>query len=185
MLNEAVKKSSNLDLPIDWVEQDCTKLDLNIKSNLIYSVGNSFQHFLTNEAQDGLLSSINKHLESNGIFIFGTRFPSEEELLQPTTEEYWRTYTDGETKVDIYTISNYDSLNQIQHNTTIRKYKNNEGIIIKEKRTNISLRYVFPKEMERILLSNGFAIVDVFKDWNETPVTNDSYEMIYVCKKIR
>lgn len=183
MLNEAVKKSSNLDLPIDWVEQDCTKLDLNIKSNLIYSVGNSFQHFLTNEAQDGLLSSINKHLESNGIFIFGTRFPSEEELLQPTTEEYWRTYTDGETKVDIYTISNYDSLNQIQHNTTIRKYKNNEGIIIKEKRTNISLRYVFPKEMERILLSNGFAIVDVFKDWNETPVTNDSYEMIYVCKK--
>ncbi len=47
MLNEAVKKSSTLDLPIDWIEQDCTKLDLNIKSNLIYSVGNSFQHFLS------------------------------------------------------------------------------------------------------------------------------------------
>jgi len=46
-------------------------------------VGNSFQHFLTNEDQDKLLTSVNKQLKQNGIFIFGTRFPSYEELLQP------------------------------------------------------------------------------------------------------
>ncbi|MED3552568.1 class I SAM-dependent methyltransferase [Cytobacillus praedii] len=187
MLNEAIKKASNLNLHVDWVEQDCTKLNLNTKSNLIYTVGNSFQHFLTNEAQDELLSSVNKHLDINGIFIFGTRFPSVEELLQPSTEEYWRTYTDHETQniVDVYTISSYDSLNQIQHYTTIRKYKNTEGEKVSEKRTNISLRYVFPKEMERTLNLNGFEIVNVYQDWNETPVTNDSYEMIYICRKIR
>ena len=187
MLTHAQKKSSKLNLQIEWVEQDCTKLNLNIKSNLIYSVGNSFQHFHTNEEQDGLLSSVNKHLEINGVFIFGTRFPSVEELLQPGTEEYWRTYTDSETlnTVDVFTISNYDSLNQIQHYTTIRKYKNMDGEIINEKSTNISLRYVFPKEMERILFANGFEILYVYSDWKETPVTNDSYEMIYVCKKIR
>ncbi|QDQ02453.1 class I SAM-dependent methyltransferase [Lysinibacillus fusiformis] len=187
MLDEAKKKSSNLDLQIDWVEQDCTKMNLNIKSNLIYSVGNSFQHFLTNESQDALLSSVNKHLEIDGIFIFGTRFPSVEELLQPPTEEYWRTYNDSETlnTVDVYTISNYDSLNQIQHYTTIRKYKNMDGEIIDEHKTNISLRYVFPKEMERILSANGFEIVHRYKDWKQAPLTNDSYEMIYVCKKTR
>ncbi|MED3572662.1 class I SAM-dependent methyltransferase [Cytobacillus praedii] len=187
MLNEAIKKASNLNLHVDWVEQDCTKLNLNTKSNLIYTVGNSFQHFLTNEAQDELLSSVNKHLDINGIFIFGTRFPSVEELLQPSTEEYWRTYTDHENQniVDVYTISSYDSLNQIQHYTTIRRYKNREGEKVSEKRTNISLRYVFPKEMERILNLNGFEIVNIYQDWNETPVTNDSYEMIYICRKIR
>ena len=186
MLDEAVKKSSHLDLPIDWVEQDCTKLNLRVKSQLIYSVGNSFQHFLTNEAQDELLSSVNKHLEMNGIFIFGTRFPSAEELLQPSTEEYWRSYTDRETShiVDLYTISHYDALEQIQHYTTIRKYKNSDGKIVNEKRTNISLRYVFPKEMERLLQANGFEIVHLYKDWNETSITSDSYEMIYVCRKI-
>lgn len=42
-----------------------------------------------------------------------------------------------------------------------------------------------PKEMERVLFSSGFEIVNVYSDWNETPVTNDSYEMIYVCQKIR
>lgn len=186
MLEEAVKKSAHLDLPINWFEQDCTKLNLRVKSQFIYSVGNSFQHFLTNEAQDGLLSSVNKHLAMNGIFIFGTRFPSTEELLQPSTEEYWRSYNDCETShvVDLYTISHYDALEQIQHYTTIRKYKNSNGRIVNEKRTNISLRYVFPKEMERLLQANGFEIVHLYQDWNETPITADSYEMIYVCKKI-
>ncbi|MDH5162310.1 class I SAM-dependent methyltransferase [Heyndrickxia oleronia] len=187
MLDEARKKAEDLNLNINWVEQDCTKLDLNIKSHLIYSVGNSFQHFLTNEDQDGLLSSVNKHLHNEGIFIFGTRFPSVDELLQPSTEEYWKTYIDSDTQcpVDVYTISNYDSLNQIQHYTTIRKYKNKNGEIINEKRTNINLRYVFPKEMERMLLATGFEIIHLYKDWKETPITNDSYEMIYVCRKIK
>lgn len=187
MLKEAKKKSTKLGLQIDWIEQDCTKLNLNVKANMIYTVGNSFQHFLTNEAQDGLLSSINKHLHNGGIFIFGTRFPSAEELLQPSTEEYWRTYTDSETlyHVDVFTVSTYDSLNQIQHYITIRKYKNSKGDIIKERRTNIRLRYVFPKEMERILIMNGFEVLNVYSDWNETPITDDSYQMVYVCKKIK
>jgi SAM-dependent methyltransferase len=187
MLSEAIKKSSRLKLNIEWVEQDCTKFNLHIKSNLIFSVGNSFQHFLTNEELDGLLSSVNKHLEIGGVFIFNTRFPSAEELLQPDTEDYWKSYIDKDTqnKVDVYTISKYDSLSQIQHYTTIRKYLNNEEVIIDEKRTNIRLRYVFPKEMERILLSNGLEIVNIFKDWKESPITNDSYELIYVCKKVK
>ena len=187
MLAEAKKKASKFDLQVDWVEQDGTKLNLNIKSNLLYSVGNSFQHFLTNEAQDGLLSSVNKHLEVDGVFIFNTRFPSVEELLQPPTEEYWRSYTDSETrnKVDLFTISHYDSLNQIQHYTTIRKYQNAGGEIIKEKRTNIRLRYVFPKEMERILSLHGFELLHLYSDWKETPIANQSYEMICVCRKIR
>jgi ubiquinone/menaquinone biosynthesis C-methylase UbiE len=187
MLNEAKKKTSNLDLQIDWIEQDCSKLDLNVKSNLIYSVGNSFQHFLTNEDQDGLLMSVNRHLEIGGIFIFGTRFPSADELLQPSTEEYWKTYIDLETlfKVDVYTVSSYDSLKQVQHITTIRKYINKAEEVVNEVRTNINLRYVFPKEMERILYGNGFEIVSVYKDWRETPISDDSNQMVYVCKKIR
>ncbi|WP_026674817.1 class I SAM-dependent DNA methyltransferase [Alkalihalobacterium bogoriense] len=185
MLQEARNKSSKKNVDIQWVEQDCTNFKLGIKSRLIYSVGNSFQHFLTSEDQDGLLVSVNKHLEEDGVFIFGTRFPNEDELLQPITEEYWKTYTDDETHcpVDVYTISRYDALEQIQHYTTIRKYKNESDEIVNEKNTNISLRYVYPKEMERLLFIHGFEIVDVYKDWNETPIDNASHEMVYVCKK--
>lgn len=187
MLKEAGEKAGKLDIQIDWIKQDCTKLELNVMSRFIYSVGNSFQHFLTNEAQDGLLASVNQHLEMDGILILNTRFPSVEELLQPPTEKYWRTYRDDETQhtVDLYTISTYDSLQQIQHYETIRKYKNADGKMIEEKSTNISLRYVFPKEMERLLHAHGFEIIHLYSDWNETPLTNDAYEMICVCRKIK
>ncbi|KGR78852.1 class I SAM-dependent methyltransferase [Ureibacillus manganicus] len=187
MLEEAKSKSSNNLLQVEWIEQDCTNMNINTISKLIYSVGNSFQHFLTNEAQDRFISSVYKHLDDEGVFIFGTRFPSAEELLQPPTEEYWRSYIDNDTQitVDVFTLSNYDSLNQIQHYTTIRKYRNLNGDLIKETKTNIRLRYVFPKEMERILFNNGFKILHLYSDWNKTPLTNDSYEMIYVCKKTK
>jgi 2-polyprenyl-3-methyl-5-hydroxy-6-metoxy-1,4-benzoquinol methylase len=184
MLEEAEKKSEKLGLPIEWVAQDCCHFQLNVKSYFIYTVGNSFQHFLSNEEQDALLSSVNKHLVKGGIFIFGTRFPNKEELLQPNTEEYWRTYQDNHQTVDVYTISTYDSLNQIQHYTTIRRFKDEAGRTVHEKRTNIRLRYVYPKEMERILSANGFEILHLYGDWNESPITNDSHQMIYVCRKV-
>lgn len=183
MLATARRKTEKLHLPINWVEQDCTSLDLNVKSEFIYMVDNSFQHFLTNEDQDRLLTSVNKHLIQNGIFIFGIRFPSNEELLQPSTEEFWKSYQDNQKKVDVYTISNYDPLNQIQHYITLRKYISDTGEVMDIKTTNIKLRYVFPKEMERLLKENGFEIIDVYKNWNEEPITNDSYQMVYVCRK--
>ncbi|XKE67239.1 class I SAM-dependent methyltransferase [Jeotgalibacillus malaysiensis] len=185
MLEAAQKKSSSAGVDIEWLAEDCTDLNLGMKSPLIYTVGNSFQHFLTNEAQDELLRSVNRHLEDEGILIFNTRFPGAEELLQPPVEEYWRSYQDGELTVDVSTISRYDALEQIQHYTTIRKYKDRQAELVDEKRTNISLRYVYPKEMERLLDLHGFKVLNVYEDWKETPVKNESYEMIYVCRKIR
>src|SRR5690606_33506114 len=159
---------------------DCTSLELEVTSSLTFMVGNSFQHLHTNLAQDQLLRAVHDHLEVNGVFIFNTRFPSGEELLQPAEEEYWRSYTDpssGE-KVNVYTISEYDALKQIQHYTTIRKAQDGS-----ENRTGISLRYVYPQEMQRLAEANGFSILHMFSDWQESPLSNDSLEMICVLQK--
>jgi ubiquinone/menaquinone biosynthesis C-methylase UbiE len=178
MLAQAKRKSTHLS--VTWVEQDCKSLNLGIKSPFIYMVGNSFQHFLTNEDQDGLLKSVHHHLETDGVFLFNTRFPSREELLQPSTEEYWKSYTDPSTgkQIDVYTMSNYDSLQQIQQYTTIRRTEG-EG----DNYTNISLRYTYPKEMERLAESNGFQIIGVYEDWQETPLSKESQNMIYILKR--
>jgi ubiquinone/menaquinone biosynthesis C-methylase UbiE len=180
MLAEAKRKAGEQLLPVMWEEQDCTSFQLGVKSRMIFTVGNSFQHFLTNENQDMLLKSVNSHLELGGIFIFGTRFPSSEELLQPITEEYWRSYTDRDTqqKVDVYCISEYDPIEQLQHYMTIRRMKE------KETSTRITLRYTYPKEMERLLTKHGFKIVHLFQDWRETPLSKDAYQVVYVCKKV-
>ncbi|MCA1321683.1 class I SAM-dependent methyltransferase [Bacillus tianshenii] len=180
MLAEAQRKAAEHSITIQWEEQDCSDFHLPIRSRFIFTVGNSFQHFLTNEDQDMLLKSVCKHLESGGTFIFGTRFPGPGELLQPSTEEYWRSYVDRDTqqKVDVYTISEYDPIEQLQHYKTIRRMEDRETC------TGITLRYTYPKEMERLLIKHGFKLVHVFQDWQETPLSEDAYQMVYVCEKV-
>ena len=184
MLEHAKRKAENLVIQIKWLVQDCTVLQLEEKSPFMFMVGNSFQHFHTNKQQNLVLRSIHSHLETDGILVFGIRFPTAEELLQPSTEEYWKTYIDTieNKEVKVYTISNYNPLEQIQHYTTIRKYMD-KGNVVKERRTNISLRYTYPKEMERLLFENGLDILHVYEDWNKSLLSKDSDEMIYVCKK--
>ncbi|WP_088034261.1 class I SAM-dependent DNA methyltransferase [Evansella clarkii] len=186
MLDEAERKSVNL--PIAWLEQDCTQLQLTVKSRLIYMAGNSFQHFLTNEDQDKLLNGVNKHLEDGGLFIFDTRFPSADELLAPENqEEHWRTYEDPEAgkRVEVFTICSYDQISQLQLNTMIRRMKDDDGTVIWERRSDITLRYVFPKEMDRLLSSAGFEILESYGNWKETPLTDKSTQMVFVCRKVR
>ncbi|WP_409302426.1 class I SAM-dependent DNA methyltransferase [Peribacillus sp. SCS-155] len=180
MLEQAKQKSEGLE--IDWVLQDITKMDILEQSELIFMAGNSFQHFLTNESQDMLLNAVHRHLTHKGRFVFNTRFPAADELLQPAGEEYWRSYMYGGKKIDVYTISQYDPLSQIQDYTTIRKFHTDSGSQ-SEIRTHIALRYVFPKEMERVLESKNFHIEAVFGDWDKSLIHDKSQEMIYVVRK--
>ncbi|WP_216829537.1 class I SAM-dependent methyltransferase [Alkalihalobacterium elongatum] len=178
MLRKAREKANLKNVNIRFLLQDCTSLNLGIKSSFIFMVGNSFQHFLTNQSQDELFASVYRHLNKGGIFLFGTRFPSRDELMQPDQEEYWRSYVDfAGQKVDVYTVSQYDDVTQIQTYRTIRRRAEKEDI------TQIQLRYVYPKEMERLLKDHGFTIIHQYGSWDQAPLTNKSSSMIYICKK--
>jgi ubiquinone/menaquinone biosynthesis C-methylase UbiE len=183
MLERAEQKSLEKELQITWSLQDCSNFTLDIMSPFIYMTGNSFQHFLTNESQDDLLRSIHRHLCKDGIFIFGTRFPQNTELITTRTTE--ETYNDKlNRKVTEYYEKVYDPITQILHSTSIRKlYSQDKKIDTKEK-DNISMRFVYPKEMDRLLEQNGYRIVNKYGSWTKETLNSDSLEMIYVCQKI-
>jgi ubiquinone/menaquinone biosynthesis C-methylase UbiE len=183
MLNRAKEKAKTKKLRIEWILQDCTKLSLHTTCPFMYMTGNSFQHFLTNESQDQLLKSAHRHLDENGIFIFGTRFPKLSELLYK--EESTQIYIDARNrKVTERTTEEYNPLTQILLCTSTREILNDQGEITSVERDSIALRYVFPKEMERLLQQNGFTILHVYGSWNKDPLGEASNEMIYVCKKV-
>jgi len=181
MLSRAQEKTKN---PlISWVKQNLKGFKLDVTSQFIYMVGNSFQHFLTNEDQDRLLQSVHAHLSVDGVFIFDTRFPSKEELLQPETEEYWRSFADHlGREVDVSTIAVYDALTQIQSYQTMRRYQERDGSVSKTE-SRISLRYVYPAEMDRLLANHGFSVVHRYQDWRKTELTSEATNMVYVCRK--
>ena len=184
MLRRARDKTEGLGLAVRWEKQDCSRFVLEERSRLVYMVGNSFQHFLTNESQTDLLASVNRHLEPGGEFIFGTRFPNASELLMPPEEEYWRSYTLPEgNRVDVYTVCRYEALTQIQHCTTIRRTKDGSGRVLKEQTSDISLRFSFPRELERLFGETGFEVLNGYGDWQERPLTTDSHNMVFVLRK--
>lgn len=191
---------------IRWEVQDVTRLNLGVQSPFLFMTGHTFQHFLSNQAQDECFQAINCHLSKDGILIFNTRFPSKEELIQPETEEYWYSYSDAKgRKVDVYTSAAYDPILQLQHYTTIRRLSlsseanlSNEAKLSHQSNlssedkltgdqqeviTRITLRYVYPQEMARLLQSHGFEILDVYESWDKKPLTPACYSMIYVCRK--
>lgn len=178
MLNRAKEKAGKLS--IKWVEQDCTNLNVGIKSPVIYMVGNAFQHFLTNQEQDQLLTSVYRHLLPGGVFIFDTRYPTEDLHMQSIIGEHWNQYIDPETgqKIEVGTYSEYDSVEQIEKATTIRKSPDG-----KQNKTEIRLRYTYPKEMERLAYSNGFNILHLFGDWYKRPLSNNRESMVCILQK--
>ena len=138
---------------------------------------------LTNTNQDQLLTSIHHVLADNGIFIFDTRFPSKEELIQPSTEEYWTTISDEKgRKCDLYTEMTYDSIQQIQHYITTRRFYEGDTLV-EEIKTTIDLRYTYPQELERLLVANGFELLHIYNDWEGNELGEDCYSMVVVCRK--
>jgi ubiquinone/menaquinone biosynthesis C-methylase UbiE len=181
MIERAKKKSTSKGLNIQWYLQDCTQFELAVNSNFIYMTGNSFQHFLTNESQDQLLQSVYSHLNEQGVFIFGTRFPLLHELGNESVHE--RFYIDEyNRKVKEVSNEEYDSIKQILKCLSKRTiYLENGDQVLEE--DSISLRYVYPQEMDRLLIQNGFDIIEVYGSWGKDSVQGSSTEMIYVCKK--
>ncbi|MDV2684639.1 class I SAM-dependent methyltransferase [Alkalihalophilus lindianensis] len=182
MLEHAKNKTQQANLKIDFQLQDATTLSLSLKGSFLFLVGNAFQHFLTNEDQDKLLEGIYTHIEEDGIFLFGTRFLEKEDIIG--TAPYNRTFRDHlGREITEWHIETYDPLEQIL--TCNSKVQMIDGVQVNGEEETIRLRYVFPKEMERLLTSKGFSIIHAYADWKKTPLHARSRQMIYVCKKIK
>jgi ubiquinone/menaquinone biosynthesis C-methylase UbiE len=180
MLSRAKQKAAHEQLSIIFEQQDCTKLELAYKSPLIFMTGNSFQHFLTNESQDALFHSVKKHLLSNGEFIFDTRNPILAELA--VVEEYEERYIniDNQTVIEKH-FEEYNHETQILNCITETIILENEEVIHKAK-DSISLRYVFPMELVRLLENHDFELIHLYGSWKKEAYTKDSISMIVHCR---
>lgn len=170
MLKYAQEKADDEGLNIHLSVQDCTQLNLPIKSNFIYMTGNSFQHFLTNESQDALFMSVKKHLNANSELIFDTRNPilyelSNVDITEETIEQ------NGEiTKVIHKEV--YDSLTQILECTSIYISTKNEY------KDSIKLRYTYPLELKRLLQQHDFELINLYGSWKKETFDANSISMV-------
>lgn len=181
MLERAKQKAGTL--PIQWVIADGRAFQLNRSFRLIFETGSVFQHILTRPDQEAFLAQVRKHLESDGRFIANLVFPHLERLTSVETEKEWFTYENyAGQEVRVSGTEHYDPIQQVKIETAYRRWVDNKGQKIL-KIAPLSLRYTFPQEMEALLHYNGFQVLEKFGDWDSSPLTGTSRNMIFVCKR--
>jgi SAM-dependent methyltransferase len=181
MIQRAKQKAG--DLPIQWIIDDIRHFRLERAFCLIFETGSVFQHLLTRSDQESYLARVREHLEQDGRFIFSLMFPHPGLLTSKGAEEEWFQYEDHHGhKVRVSGTEYYDPIRQVKLETAYRRWVDESG---REFLTvaPLSLRYVFPQEIETLLHYNGFGIDEQFGDWDSSQLTGKSRRMILVCQK--
>lgn len=176
-------KEKAADLPIQWVEADGRNFHLDQQFNFIFESGSMFQHLLTREDAEAMLACVREHLAENGRFLIHTTFTKPNMMASTTEEEEWFNYEDANGRqITVSGTDYYDAINQIRHETAVRRWQNEAGKTI-ERIAPLALRQYFPQELEALLYYNGFNVVERYGDWDFTPLTNDSSMIFLICQR--
>lgn len=183
MLEVAQEKAKMYVLKPNFYCMNLTNLQLEKEYSMMYMVGNTFQHILTNSQQDEMLIKVYQHLSTGGIFIFDTRMPKLDELkeIDQYTEEY--TNHDQQNVIEHH-CEKYDPMSQILE-CSIQKevYDNELNQLLTTTQEYIHIKYTFPQELLRILHQHGFEVLCQYGGWNRQSLESKSSSMISICRK--
>ena len=181
MIERAKQKAGAL--PIEWIVGDARSFKLSRKFGMIFETGAVFQHMIMLEDQEALLNRAREHLTDGGRFIFSIQFPHADMLSDVPDEKDWYSYTTPEGReVKVSGTEFYDAIRQVKVETAFRRWKDVEGNeVVRE--APLSLRYTFPQEMQTLLHYNGLIVESVFGDSNRAPLTAESRNILFVCRK--
>ncbi len=178
----ALRDAEGGDLPLTWLQADVRSLHLpGRRFGLIFECGSVFQHMHTRPDQEALLARVAEHLAAGGRFVFTTFFPSLEMLEDVPEEKEWFAYTlpDGR-EVRVSGTEQYDPLRQLKTETAYRRWVGADGQTV-TRIAPLTLRYIFPQEMEALLHYNGFEIEAQYADCERHLLTAESLYIVYVC----
>ncbi len=181
MIERGRQKAGNL--PIHWVVGDVRSFHLGKSFSLIFETGSVFQHLLTRTEQESCFQCVREHLTSDGTYIVAVMFPHADQIISEEEEKDWFSYQNSSGKtICVSGTEIYDPVRQVKLETAYRRWMDESGQEICRE-APLSLRYIFPQEMEALLHYNGFAIAEQFGGWDASPLTGQSRSIINVCRK--
>ncbi|HEY4658434.1 MAG TPA: class I SAM-dependent methyltransferase [Gemmatimonadaceae bacterium] len=172
---------------VQLVRGDMTNFDLGETFALAIIPFRPFQHLLTVEQQLACLGCIARHLAPKGKLVFDVFQPDLRRLHDPvyrqeTDEVPERTLADGRrfrVTSRVLAFRRAEQINEVELIYHITSPDGREERIVEP----LTLRYFFRYEMEHLLARGGFRVMDVFGDFDRSPLRDDSPEMIFVAEK--
>jgi SAM-dependent methyltransferase len=147
-----------------------------------------FQHLIDVNNQLSCLKSINKHLKKNGRLIFDVFQTNLDFITRPLVldeledvPEY--ELPDGRKLRRTGRLTGYHRTEQFNDVELIHYLTDTEGNTERLVQA-FPMRYFFKYEVVHLLARCGFKIIDIFGDFNKSPLDDDSPEMIFVTEKV-
>jgi ubiquinone/menaquinone biosynthesis C-methylase UbiE len=165
---------------VEWIRGDAQTLQLAARFELLTMTGHAFQLLLDDAAVRAALATFRRHLEPGGVLAFETRNPA----ARP-----WQSWTREETLLAIATPDGEPYESWVEdagaHDADLLTFT---GAIRslhtgRVRTTRATLRFIDPGHLRALLAHAGFTVEGWFGDWDSTPVTASSPEVIVVARR--
>jgi SAM-dependent methyltransferase len=185
MLAHLRMKAKAAGVRIPLTEADVRDFDLGRKFSLIFIGFNSMQHLYDYASQAALFANVRKHLSPGGRFVFDVFNPKIAFLAQsagPRKLEREYDDPDGHGKIAMEQTLVYDDATQVSQ---IRWFFSRSGANGEEKDFRVEdlhLRCFYPQELDLLVRSQGFEIVEKFGNFARTPFASGDMKQVVICR---
>ncbi|HEX3789102.1 MAG TPA: class I SAM-dependent methyltransferase [Pseudonocardiaceae bacterium] len=172
MLAQARRRSD-----IDWVLGDLTAIDRAERFDLVVMTGHAFQVLVTDEEVRAALGVVRGLLGGRGRFVFETRNPLVR-AWERWTPDHAREIVDSDGAVVrmSHQVSMPVAGDLVSFATTFT------SSALAEPQVSVStLRFLGPAALGALLARAGLVVAEQFGDWDRSPVTARSPEIISLC----
>jgi SAM-dependent methyltransferase len=177
----------HLDKQVHLSLADMASFDLPRKDfGLVLVALRSFMHLLSQVDQLAGLRRVYEHLHSEGSFILSLIAPDLEKLAQKPSDVFVvrREFDlpNGHHVMRKERLVEHDAGKQVRHFEFKFEEYDLAGRLVRERLIPVYTRYTLWTELQRLLESVGFQVVNVFRDYNKRPYDGTG-EMIVVAQR--
>jgi SAM-dependent methyltransferase len=173
-----VARENDVDGRVEWLDGDGRSFPTTDTFDLAVMTGHVFQVFLDDDAVAAVLQEIRDHLRPGGTLMFETRNPAARawESWVPGVSRRSFTAGDGSEVVVEHQLLGVDG-ELVSFATTHELVATGETL-----RSEATLRFIGPEALLAHLDAAGFGPVTVYGDWDESPLTPQSPEVILLAR---
>ena len=183
------RKEKNIQNRVRLIRGDMTDFILDETFDVVIIPFRAFQHLLTVPDQLACLDSVKRHLVEEGKLIFDIFQVDLDRLNNPRYLEETEDFPeyelpDGRRLRRTSRIAAFHLAGQYNDVELIYYLTGRDGASERIVHA-FPFRYFFRYEMEHLLERGGFKIVNLFGDFDKSPLTDSSPEMIFIAEKNR
>ncbi len=171
---------------IELIEADMCGLDLGKKDfDLVIIPAHTLALVTDADLQLEALKRCALHMAPDAVCIFNLFYPSDDLINGEPGEKFLLgVIDDGEPGIRhvLTGINDFDTATQTNHCTQIIETRDSRGQIIDHEELRVEFRYLRHEQVLDLLGKAGMRLIEVFGDFDGSPLDSESEEMIYVCR---